>query len=207
MGHPDTINQLCLCLGSVSPPVSAPCHLAKLQHTLSTYIMHCQPVSYLVLYLCHTLYSTCVIPCQISAGDDVKAKDAITRRYRMLILVLEVLAAICLVSKGHGRVLGAFDNYKMVRHGDALWIAVQCLGNWQRSLTYLLTLHVVTLKADVCSCTKMSSASCPLCACCAQSVTTWPSWWRAWLASTFWFTVNRTWASRHVESLSLKQTV
>ena len=37
--------------------------------------------------------------------------------YRTHVLVLELLAAVCLVPKGHPRVLEAFDNYKEVSIG------------------------------------------------------------------------------------------
>ena len=59
------------------------------------------------------------MPCQAPADDDLDTKDAIKRRYRTHILVLELLAAVCLVSKGHGRILEAFDNFKMVRQGES----------------------------------------------------------------------------------------
>ena len=38
-----------------------------------------------------------------------------TKRFRTHVLVLELLAAVCLVPKGHPRILDAFEHYKDVR--------------------------------------------------------------------------------------------
>jgi hypothetical protein len=65
MAHPQTIDQICLCLANVNP------------------FRGQQP------------------------------QDLIRRKYRTHILVLELLAAVCLVPKGHTRVLAAFDHFKM----------------------------------------------------------------------------------------------
>ena len=64
MAHPQTIDQICLCLANVNP------------------------------------FTT-----------DERA-DLLKRKYRTHILVLELLAAVCLVPRGHSRVLASFDNFK-----------------------------------------------------------------------------------------------
>eukprot|EP00048_Salpingoeca_helianthica_P005724 m.90967 g.90967 ORF g.90967 m.90967 type:complete len:545 (+) comp13717_c0_seq3:162-1796(+) len=63
MAHADTINQICLCLGTVDP-------------------FHGEAPA-----------------------------ETLARKYRTHILVLELLAAVCLVPKGHPRVLEAFDAF------------------------------------------------------------------------------------------------
>lgn len=39
-------------------------------------------------------------------------QDALTRKFRTHVLVLELLAAVCLVPSGHKKVLEAFDNFQ-----------------------------------------------------------------------------------------------
>jgi hypothetical protein len=46
-------------------------------------------------------------------GTDTE-NSQLTRKYRTHILVLELLAAVCLVPKGHARILDAFENFKEV---------------------------------------------------------------------------------------------
>ena len=47
--------------------------------------------------------------------DSTTATTDQVRTYRTHILVLELLAAVCLVPKGHPRILQAFDNFQKVR--------------------------------------------------------------------------------------------
>ena len=71
MEHPDTINQICMCLESVDPFQGA--------------------------------HST-----------EQQVSDATSKKFRTHVLVLELLAAVCLVPRGHRRVLEAFDYFKMM---------------------------------------------------------------------------------------------
>ena len=66
MSHPDSINQICLCLSNVDP---------------------------------------------FKSGTE----DQRNKVHRTHVLVLELLAAVCLVPKGHPRILEAFDHYKEVK--------------------------------------------------------------------------------------------
>ncbi|EDQ84913.1 uncharacterized protein MONBRDRAFT_34498 [Monosiga brevicollis MX1] len=90
MAHPDTINQICLCLGSVDP------------------------------------FST--------GSDELTAAEEgeQSRRYRTHILVLELLAAVCLVSKGHARILQAFDNFQRLHQEKQRFMSIMHLLRSER---------------------------------------------------------------------------
>eukprot|EP00039_Didymoeca_costata_P006962 m.94940 g.94940 ORF g.94940 m.94940 type:complete len:1079 (+) comp13470_c0_seq1:169-3405(+) len=71
MEHPQTINQICMCLESVDP-------------------------------------------FQGAQELGVEVSEATAKKFRTHILVLELLAAVCLVPKGHRRVLEAFNHFKLM---------------------------------------------------------------------------------------------
>jgi hypothetical protein len=88
MAHPETITQICLCLGNVDPFVGEADH-ESLSRKYRSNSLNVIAVNYVSLTYSDT-HST-------------------------HILVLELLAAVCLVNKGHARVLEAFDAFAKVR--------------------------------------------------------------------------------------------